>query len=379
MPTLSPYPYRPVHQRILSTRIDPQPSSLLFKKLPAEVRFNIFCYALSDYPNPDPKKAYESWSCYTRPSYFAPRKAETALVLTCKAIYSECWFLPFRLYEQVHYAVANRNRAPPGYEFSRQLTRLELSLQSMREREQQPVLISNLRVFAQMCMLEQGALAKVLAVPELNPSIVTLTIRHTDWWNWEHDQPLSFNGSWLEGVSQVMPPSVRELNIELESVDRKRYQVDEIARQMMEKWFFRRTDGVALYAFQQQEGHWRGTSRWERLRWVRDEILEGVIDFYVATLTFLPETRLQRHQTSPVARENANSTPVDWDRLTLSKLSWKTISTERPPFMTEKEQMRYYRQLWRNRPDIQRSRGVIRGPPRFYQQINRNVSQAHSL
>ncbi|VUC31847.1 unnamed protein product [Clonostachys rosea] len=366
MSSVSPYPYRPVHQRILSTRIDPQSSSLLFKKMPAEVRFNIFSYALSDYANPDPKKAYESWSCYSRPSYFAPRKTETSLVLTCKAIYKECWFLPFRLFEQVHYAVANKSRAPSGYDFTRQLTRLELSLQSMREREQKPVLISNLRVFAQMCMLEEGALAKVLAVPEFYPSIVTLTIRHTDWWGWEHDQPLIFNGNWLEGVSKVMPPSVRELNIELESVDRKKFQVDEIAKQMMEKWFFRRTDGMTLYASEQRESHWRGTSRWERLRWVRDEILEGVIDYYVATLTFVPETRLQWHQISPVARENAECTTADGDRLMLSKLGWKVINTERPPFMTEIEQMRHCRQKFRNRLGIQRPR-PNRGPPRFYE------------
>ncbi|CAH0000057.1 unnamed protein product [Clonostachys byssicola] len=321
-----------LHQRILAKACpDPQMTSLLLQKLPPEIRYEIFSYALTDYPDPDPDRAYGTSTLYTRPSYLAPRKSDTALLQTCRAIYLECWFLPFLLREQVHWVVGNQHRAPPGYRFHEQLAKLAFSLHTIRAQQQRDFEIERLHVFAQMFMIEGGHLHKLLTTPELRPRVVTLTIRHADWWFWENDEPLRFEGEWIKVVSGSVPSSVGEIRIELESLERKKSQVDEIARQMKDKWSFRRTDGEVLFAAESAVSRWRGTSRWGQQRWIRDETSEGVIDYYIVTVVFRPDAVLQRRQleVSATAREYAErSMMVESDQLKLHNPEWSRIATD---------------------------------------------------
>ncbi|MBE3110726.1 MAG: hypothetical protein IMZ46_09490, partial [Acidobacteria bacterium] len=232
----------PLHAQILSITPTPQANSPLFRMLPAEVRENIFSYALTDYPDPSPGREYDSETCYTRPSYFAPRRTDTSLLQTCRAAYAESWFLPFMLREQVHWLTA-RDRAPPEYSGT---TDLEGSLRRITAQlGEEKIEIAGLRVFAQMYRIEQGEMESLMATPGLHPRALTLTIRHTDWWYWETDEPMRFEARWLR---QALPSSVREVRIELESTMRRKDQVDAIAKQMREKWFFVRADGRVLYA-----------------------------------------------------------------------------------------------------------------------------------
>lgn len=280
----------PLHAQILSITPTSQANSPLFGVLPAEVREQIFSHVLTDYPDPSPERRYESATCYTRPSYFAPRRTDTSLLQTCRAAYAEAWFLPFVLREQVHWLTSS-NRAPPEYRGTADLAgRLRRIAAQLGEEK---VEIVGLRVFAQMVMIEQGGMRALLATRGLYPRTLTLTIRHTDWWFWENDEPLRFEVGWLRGIRRVLPNSVREVCVELESTMRRRDQVDSIAKQMREKWFFVRADGRVLYADDTgaacEVSTWRGSSTWHGKTWHRDETEPGVIDYHVVSVPFRPE------------------------------------------------------------------------------------------
>lgn len=288
-------PPTPLHTRILSVAPAPQTASPIFSVLPGEVRENIFSYVLTDYPDPSPERRYASDTCYTRPSYSAPRRTDTALLQTCRAAYAEAWFLPFVLREQVHF-LANPNRAPPEYAGLRDLV---AHLRRIAEQTgDEKVEIAGLRVFAQMFKIEQGNLVQVLSFPGLFPRVLTLTVRHTDWWYWENDEPLRFEARWIRGVCDVLPASVREVRIELESTVRRKGQVDAIVNQMGERWFFVRKDGAVLYPDVTgracEVSGWRGESTWHGRRWERDETEPGVIDYHVVSVPFRLEHVLER-------------------------------------------------------------------------------------
>lgn len=298
------------HRRILAKPVAEQTQSPLYSKLPGEIRGQVFAFALTDYPDPDPARRYSPDTCFTRPSYFAPRKSDVQLLRTCRAIYRECWHLPFILKEQLYWLTTS-DRAPP--EFRRSGPRLSRWLQQIAELQgEDKVVIDKLRVFAQMFKLEEGAMGALLRTPHLQPRSITLTIRHADWWWWESDAPLSFQNAWLKDACAALPSTVDEIHIELESLQRKAAQVDEIAKQMAQRWFFKRRDGGALFADNRpgaaQTSRWTGTSSWHNQRWVRDETREGQLDFYIVTISFRLTTVLERRGSliSNEARANAS-------------------------------------------------------------------------
>lgn len=58
-------------------------------------------------------------------------------------------------------------------------------------------------------------LRTLFAQPNFRPSQLTITIRYSDWWNWEDDAPLSMQDAWLRRFSG--PPGLRELRVEYET------------------------------------------------------------------------------------------------------------------------------------------------------------------
>ncbi|KJZ70914.1 hypothetical protein HIM_09707 [Hirsutella minnesotensis 3608] len=311
------------HALLLSREAATQDQSPLFSKLPGEVRGLIFAFALSDYP--DPNKQFDPMTCYARPSYFAPRKTDIELLRTCRAVYRECWHMPFALREQVHWAT-EIDRAPPGFwsQDSRLAERLSHITELQGETE-----IDSLRIFAQMYKLEQGDVAALLRTPFLHPRSVTLTIRHADWWFWESDTPLYFEGSWIQSFCEAMSSSVCEIHLELESLQRKKRQVDDIAKQMAERWCFKRRDGAVLYADTHKEAfkvsQWSGTSTWHNRRWIRDETEPDRIDYYIVTVSFRLESIQNRRgaTVSEGARETARRGYSNTERLKL-RVPWAT-------------------------------------------------------
>ncbi|KAJ9132231.1 Alanine--tRNA ligase, partial [Coniochaeta hoffmannii] len=333
----------PLHTRLLATPPQPQPNCPLFSLLPAEVRSDIFSLALADYPDPSPDRHYQAETCYTRPAYFAPRRTDWQLLATCRLAYAEAWHLPFVLREQTHW-LTSQDRAPPEYRvgrgdgrggvpgstqremLERRLAQVARSLGGEEEEEEGDGFeIQGLRVFAQMYKLEGGHLAALLGTPGLRPRRVTLTVRHADWWFWESDERLRVEGQqWLEGVCGQLRASVREVCIELESLERKKDQVDEIARQMRERWFFKRGDGEGLFADvsgrADEVTRWSGTSTWNGRRWVRDETAEGRLDYYVVAVWFRPLHVVQRRggSVSEEARRACEADEYKADRLRLT-------------------------------------------------------------
>ncbi|KAJ4182598.1 hypothetical protein NW755_010365 [Fusarium falciforme] len=289
----------PTPKDILSVPDNPQSGSPLFRLLPAEVRNQIFALALTDYEDPSPDNHYDGNTCFTRPSYFAPRRTDTTLLRTCRAVYRECRFLPFMLTEQLHW-LSFDERAPPEYDVNTAVDKLHATaMEIAQQMGQEQVQIEGIRAFPQMFKLEQGELESLLRTPYMDPKRLTITIRHADWWNWEDDAPLRFEGSWISDVSDELSPSLNEICIEMETLERKKRQVDRIAKMMIERWFFKKPDGTVLVADTEgstrQESRWRGTSRWHNKRWIRDETEEGVIDYYIVSVTFRPRHVVERN------------------------------------------------------------------------------------
>lgn len=277
-----------LHESLLSQSDNPQEDCPLFH-VPGEIRDSIFSYVLTDHP--DPSNQFSDKTCYTRPSWKADQSTDTRLLRTCRAIYRETWFKPFLLREHTRW-LSSPDRAPPSRHHPPPMSRMLKRIADQQGTNN--VEIERLRVFAQMYKLEDGELMRLLNSSYLAPRIVTLTIRHTDWWFWEDDEPLRFEANWIKGVASVLSSSTNQLCIELESLKRKKDQVDKIAAQMIKKWYFKRKDGVVLYAATTQQSQWSGSSTWNNKRWVRDETEDGMLDYYIVTVTFLPKIEIER-------------------------------------------------------------------------------------
>ncbi|KAF5979301.1 hypothetical protein FCOIX_5357 [Fusarium coicis] len=322
-----------LRQDILAKAPIPQNESPLYAKLPGEVRDSIFSYVLTDHPDPTPDKRFKENTCYTRPSYLAAQSTDTRLLRTCRAIYRETWFKPFLLREHTEWATGE-DRAPPPHKAPPRLRPMLAKISKSLGTDK--VEIERLRVFAQMYRLQENGLREVLRTPHLAPRTITLTIRHTDWWYWEEDEPLHFDGNWIEGVCQVLAPSTTQFCIELESLERKKDQVDKIAKQMVDSWFFKRPDGVVLYAdtsdSNRKVSRWSGSSTWHGQRWIRDETEPHKLDYYVVSITFRPLISIERSGGS--ASEKAIKEAQDPQAPERPKLSLpdneKRIETENP-------------------------------------------------
>ncbi|KAJ9490288.1 hypothetical protein VN97_g2947 [Penicillium thymicola] len=76
------------------------------------------------------------------------------------------------------------------------------------------------------------------------PKSVTITIRYTDTWMWQHNEELDIEGAWDKWL--VLPSSVIRFCIDLESTERRKDEVDYIAGEMADQWRFQRADGTNM-------------------------------------------------------------------------------------------------------------------------------------
>lgn len=289
---------------ILDIKPDPQDGSSLIRKLAPEIRAKIYEYALTDYP--DPSRAHE-FRCdiyWMRPSYTSGCKTDTALLSTCRAIYKECWFMPFFLTEYVEFLSENRFISV-DYPIARnqgwKTRKAKRVLREVVRRGGQPqaLEINNMHFFMQASYLDGGLAARRLrlAVPLMHPRTLTLTIRHCGWQDWP-DKPLELGGRWIPSVCRLLPDTVSEIRLELETVECKAGQAKRIAAQMKNKWFFVRPDGIPLFAGRVEEGRWRGPSVWSNLGKPRYETVPGVVDYFVTVVRFQPKAVLEREGVS---------------------------------------------------------------------------------
>ena len=103
-----------------------------------------------------------------------------------------------------------------------------------------------------------------------------------------------------EALCGAVPGSVREVRVEIEWTGRRRADVDGVAAQMCERWFFVRTDGAAL--FPDATGRACETGRWSAVQshdvdfhephWGQTET--GILEFHVVTVPFRLEHVVER-------------------------------------------------------------------------------------
>ncbi|CEL06857.1 hypothetical protein ASPCAL10028 [Aspergillus calidoustus] len=294
----------PILTPLSFTTTSPQPTSPLFSTLPPELRHQIFTYTLTQCEDTDPSHAYNRETYWARPGYSAPLKTHTALLRTCKLAYAEGWWMPLAFAEQVFYLTADE-RAPPrigGGRIERRAFEGFLKhiheMHARRGMSEMQMHTGPLHIFAQLYMLEPGsALQDLFDIEHFAPRSVTLTLRYTDFWHWERNEPLRVSATWVNRVR--FPESVVRFVVDFESVERRKGEVDCIVGQAVAGWVFRRRDGGVLRATAQDVSvsRWSGSSMFGGRRWVRDETPDrpGVLDYYVVSVVW----RLDRSSLRP--------------------------------------------------------------------------------
>lgn len=265
----------------------PQHDSPLFN-LPTEIIDVIATYVLT--PHQDLEKAYDSFTCYRRPGNLAPTKISTSLLQTCQFFYSTYWYLPWTLSTHNFY-LSSADRRPETTTTVDQMTRTShliahLHANAPARRKE----VSHVQVFPQLYALENGrALSQILKIPHFMPRTVTITIRHTDWWFWEDDAPMAFHSTAFV-ANAMFPVSTTTVNIEMESLERRKPQVDWIADYISRNWHFTRSDDVHLVADSTHidTNSWQGAATWGGQRWIRDEddAEPNVLKYYIRTVAF---------------------------------------------------------------------------------------------
>lgn len=263
-----------------------QEQSPLFALLPFDIRNEIFAYSLTSMPEatrPLSTSPLRVGYC-SRPGYETRHRIWTELLRTCKRTYMEAWHMPFACSEHAFY-LAWEERCP----------RHRMSREQMQERldiihnRQGDIRAGHIRIFAQLCLLEDSRnLMKFFAMRHFHPKTITVTIRYTDTWRWEDNEFLHISGKWCQSIR--LPASVHKFTIEFESLERRKDEVDYIARGAADDWQFRRTDNVSMLANSSQIGlsTWTGCSVLGGRRWVRDEARPGQLDYYIAKVTWRP-------------------------------------------------------------------------------------------
>jgi len=171
----------------------------------------------------------------------------------------------------------------------------------------------HVQIYAQLYALDQNELQDLWDIEHFLPRKVTVTIRHMDHWFWEQDDRLNIRGSW-QGKCRF-PASVEEFVFEIESLERKRTQVEWLIEEIGKSWVFERQDGVMLVPKrkvvvedvsddeEEEEREekevveeldldvmkWTGSSVIDSERWIRDENRPDELDFHVVAIKFVPK------------------------------------------------------------------------------------------
>ena len=217
---------------------DPQENCPFFTLIPGEVRDRIFQYAVTEHAVE--KKEYEKNTHFYRPGFrYADQKLDTNLLRTCRRIYEDTKHLPTENYVQVEWC----KRPPPPDGRRRRPSVFNFDCPNIEA-------IKSLHLFTQQYWLESwGRSAQRISKKMPNLRYIKITLRHGDWWNWEHSAPLTFdpkqNGKAdMSRIRQASDPfdhsawgqefqylrNLKLMVLELESIEGKRAELDEIVR-----------------------------------------------------------------------------------------------------------------------------------------------------
>ena len=214
-----------------------QEDSLLFNLVPGEIRDRIFQYAVTEHAIR--KEEFQKNTHYYRPGFrFADQEIDTALLRTCRRIYQETRHLPSRNHVQVEWCF----RAPPN-------TRSRFSVFDTNSPNMKD--LRSLHLFTQQFWLESWGNQSTRTIAKKMPNLqyLKITLRHGDWWSWEDSAPLKLDPkqsgtadmnrqsqqadpfhpmSW--GYQLQKFPNLKMYELELESIEGKRTELDEIVR-----------------------------------------------------------------------------------------------------------------------------------------------------
>jgi hypothetical protein len=253
----------------------------------------VFTLALTEYD--DLTRPFSKHEYYYRPDFEFASRIDTNLLLTCRFIYLETHLAPIALNEHVFWMY----HGPPGRCSSRSW---DHNPYFQRMTPQQRATVRRVRFFTQLIWLE-GRRVQEWA-PGLAMHKLVITIRHSDWWNWENSAPLRIKppvAGWVAWVGSI--PELQELEIEFETIELKREELEERVR-VARGWKFPLKDGGWLV----QDGEtptrssWVGTSRMSPRGWAtpRNPQDEAALDLrfpldlklHVRKFRFIKESRL---------------------------------------------------------------------------------------
>ena len=237
--------------------INPQSTSPLFSRIPAEIRNHIFELALTAYD--DHSKPYKNGEYYYRPGHRYAHKVDTNLLLTCRRVLAETKDIPPSINEYTCWFMSER--APPWASMNG-LTRLATE-------DTVGVLVRHsalkcVHLFTQQTWLESGFTHFTGLWKSATPTHLKITLRHSDWWFWEHEAPLALEpkfrgrprpsaiskpsdpfveGSWGSAFQKIS--GLETFDLELETVEKKKGELDAIVSRAP-GWRFALDDGQVL-------------------------------------------------------------------------------------------------------------------------------------
>ena len=210
-------------------------------QLPKELRDMILEYASSQ--SEDLKRRYEETSFYYRPGHTARLKTYTSLLFTCRRVWLEANSLPMKLAEHSFWF----QRGPydgdgdTGWAMNvrREHNRYDQFLRRLTTSNLQN--LTYIHVFMQMFQTQQFDSPRRMELfiwdhylkLGLKPKVFHVTIRQSDWWNWEIDQPLSFDERWVQSILDAPQLGGSEtFKLELETLASKKDQLDPIVERL---------------------------------------------------------------------------------------------------------------------------------------------------
>lgn len=253
--------------------INAQTHSPLFK-LPRELRDKIYKLAFT---SPEQTEQLKDGRPHFHPPYLSQRTANPSLLQSCKRAYTEAWSIWWITTQHTLWLSASTtsiDATPPTW-----LADMLGLLKQHHYRYE----LDNVRFVGQTAesseQPHQLPLSKFLALPDFHPVTITIVVRHVDWPGWQCCEHLRISGMLPRLYS--FPSSVRQITLELETLESKVDQLAEIVQAMKLQWCFSTVDCAKLTAVRAPivMQIWHGSSTWAGKRWARDESEPEVVHY----------------------------------------------------------------------------------------------------
>lgn len=156
----------------------------------------------------------------------------------------------------------------------------------------------------------------------LLPTTITITIRYTDWYWWEHNDLLNLNPKKINPHRFSLPASVNKVVMELETREGKRKELEEVIagiyeQNHLDEWAIPRRDGKFLRICQgkgNNEWKWQGPTTFGDGQTFAHHPKGGSMEYLVKVLTWKVGKDVEADDTRLRAREFEEHMEVDGER-----------------------------------------------------------------